>query len=663
MSDIILIHTHAIMAFLLFIFVASVFFYLMTLKNNSIDIRYFKVFYLSQMVWQMSDAIRYSLHPSLIGSLFYQINVVFFTVPALIVLLTTYIQFLYLFLGSPFEKERKIVLYVVIVGALVYFGINVWNEFFNGSDLLIFTFSGFLFGLITNFWVLILGLRKWHYYKKRNNAKASNGNLFMAIVNVLFVTGCLLALIFDFYTPAGYWSYFIFIWFGNFLEVIVYINYAAVQTTVKTKLIGFTLVVQIMVLMAISLIFYPLLPPTEVDLTLTYQTGMYKILGIIIISVIILYVVFPKIIYLTITNPLEQLLKGVQNVNNGDLSTTVDISQNDEVGILTKNFNIMTSSLLLSQEKLVDYANTLEHKVTERTIQLQESLDNLKSTQSLLIQSEKLASLGELTAGIAHEIQNPLNFINNFSEVSLEMIEEIKEEREKPQDQIEHSLIDELFDDISENLKKIKNHGFRAESIVKGMLQHSRMSTGQREKTDINNLVDEYFRLAYHGLRAKDKGFNSILKPSYDKKIQKIEIVPQDIGRVVLNLFTNAFYAVNERKKQEAHDLLKVTNGQEESKDKYEPCVEVTTKWRTKRTESGENQEWIEIKVKDNGLGIPQNILEKIFQPFFTTKPAGQGTGLGLSLSYDIVKAHRGQLTVKTEVNHGTEFTIMLPAE
>ncbi|MGB4959356.1 MAG: ATP-binding protein, partial [Saprospiraceae bacterium] len=504
---------------------------------------------------------------------------------------------------------------------------------------------------------------KWHYYKKRNNAKASNGNLFMAIVNVLFVTGCLLALIFDFYTPAGYWSYFIFIWFGNFLEVIVYINYAAVQTTVKTKLIGFTLVVQIMVLMAISLIFYPLLPPTEVDLTLTYQTGMYKILGIIIISVIILYVVFPKIIYLTITNPLEQLLKGVQNVNNGDLSTTVDISQNDEVGILTKNFNIMTSSLLLSQEKLVDYANTLEHKVTERTIQLQESLDNLKSTQSLLIQSEKLASLGELTAGIAHEIQNPLNFINNFSEVSLEMIEEIKEEREKPQDQIEHSLIDELFDDISENLKKIKNHGFRAESIVKGMLQHSRMSTGQREKTDINNLVDEYFRLAYHGLRAKDKGFNSILKPSYDKKIQKIEIVPQDIGRVVLNLFTNAFYAVNERKKQEAHDLLKVTNGQEESKDKYEPCVEVTTKWRTKRTESGENQEWIEIKVKDNGLGIPQNILEKIFQPFFTTKPAGQGTGLGLSLSYDIVKAHRGQLTVKTEVNHGTEFTIMLPAE
>ena len=262
------------------------------------------------------------------------------------------------------------------------------------------------------------------------------------------------------------------------------------------------------------------------------------------------------------------------------------------------------------------------------------TLSELKATQNQLVQSEKMASLGELTAGIAHEIQNPLNFVNNISEVSNELIDEMNEE-------IEKGDLDEakaIASDIKQNLEKINHHGKRADAIVKGMLQHSRSSSGLKEPTDINALADEYLRLAYHGLRAKDKSFNAKLETDYEESIGKIEIIPQDIGRVILNLITNAFYATNEKKNHNQTD--------------YEPNVTVTTK-------KEKNQ--VFITVKDNGNGIPQKVLDKIFQPFFTTKPTGQGTGLGLSLSYDIVKAHGGELKVKTRENEGTEFKVILP--
>ncbi|WP_178987930.1 ATP-binding protein [Winogradskyella schleiferi] len=288
----------------------------------------------------------------------------------------------------------------------------------------------------------------------------------------------------------------------------------------------------------------------------------------------------------------------------------------------------------------------LEQIVAERTAdlidknnELETAIATLKSTQAQLIQSEKMASLGELTAGIAHEIQNPLNFVNNFSEVSNELIDEILEEREKKNEERDEALVGDILEDIKQNLEKINHHGKRADGIVKGMLQHSRSSSGKKELTDINSLTDEYLRLAYHGLRAKDKSFNANLETDYDNGITTIDVVPQDVGRVILNLFTNAFYAVDEKK---SHS----------KSNNYKPTVSVSTK---------KLQDRVEICVKDNGNGIPKTILDKIFQPFFTTKPTGKGTGLGLSMSYDIIQAHNGELQVETGEGQFTAFKIILP--
>jgi len=264
---------------------------------------------------------------------------------------------------------------------------------------------------------------------------------------------------------------------------------------------------------------------------------------------------------------------------------------------------------------------------------IEKAYEELKSTQAQLIQSEKMASLGELTAGIAHEIQNPLNFVNNFSEVNKELLVEMNEEIEKGN----FDEVKAIAKDVTDNQEKINHHGKRADAIVKGMLQHSRASTGKKEPTDINALADEYLRLSYHGMRAKDKSFNATLKTDFDNNIEKINIVPQDIGRVLLNLFNNAFYAVPPAPLKGEH---------------YEPTVQVSTK---------KNGDKVLISVKDNGIGIPQNIVDKIFHPFFTTKPTGKGTGLGLSLSYDIVKAQGGEIKVESKEGEGSEFIIQVP--
>ncbi|MGV3459817.1 MAG: sensor histidine kinase [Flavobacterium sp.] len=278
----------------------------------------------------------------------------------------------------------------------------------------------------------------------------------------------------------------------------------------------------------------------------------------------------------------------------------------------------------------------LEELVKERTRELSQSLTELKQTQNQLVQSEKMASLGELTAGIAHEIQNPLNFVNNFSDVSVELLEEMSEEMDKGDTEEAKAIAG----DIKQNLEKIAHHGRRADSIVKGMLQHSRASTGQKEPTDINALADEYLRLAYHGLRAKDKSFNAELIVNFDSSLPKVNVISQDIGRVLLNLFTNAFYAMQQKQKKL------------QSAD-YKPTVELTT-------QIIENS--VEIRVKDNGTGIPDAIKDKILQPFFTTKPTGEGTGLGLSLSYDIVvKAHGGKIEINSIEGEGALFIISLP--
>jgi two-component system, NtrC family, sensor kinase len=281
----------------------------------------------------------------------------------------------------------------------------------------------------------------------------------------------------------------------------------------------------------------------------------------------------------------------------------------------------------------VELANLYEESKKQKE-EIQITLSELKLTQAQLIQSEKMASLGELTAGIAHEIQNPLNFVNNFSEINAELIDEMRQEMDKGNWEGAKAI----SNDLKENEQKINHHGKRADGIVKGMLQHTRSSNGINEPTNINALTDEYLRLSYLGLRSKDNSFNAAMKTDFDTTLGKINIVPQDMGRVLLNLYNNAFYAMNEKKKKQPDD--------------YEPAISVSTKKINGK---------IEIKVQDNGQGIPQKSVDKIFQPFFTTKPTGQGTGLGLSLAYDIVKAHGGEIKVNTIENEGAEFIVSLP--
>jgi len=299
------------------------------------------------------------------------------------------------------------------------------------------------------------------------------------------------------------------------------------------------------------------------------------------------------------------------------------------------------------QQALIEQNLQLEDRVKERTEELlkqknnlQVALSDLKASQLQLVQKEKMASLGEIASGIAHEIQNPLNFVNNFAEINAELVSEIKDllalENDTVNNRGEMKL---LIEDVNKNLQKIHQHGKRADAIVKSMLQHSRSSSGQKESTGINALTEEYLRLAYHGQKARDISFNAILRTDFDPSMGRIDIIPNDISRVLLNLFNNAFYAVTEKSKVAGVG--------------FEPAISVSTKNLGNK---------IEIRIKDNGTGVPEKIKEKIFQPFFTTKPTGVGTGLGLSLSYEIIKAHQGELTVNSKDGEFTEFVIELPA-
>ncbi len=368
-----------------------------------------------------------------------------------------------------------------------------------------------------------------------------------------------------------------------------------------------------------------------------FKTLMYAVLPFAIIS---LFADIFKLINAKLYNSLDDYIDALTVFSIIWMITMIYTSRKQQKALQKEHLKTKQEE---EQKKLMAARKEeLEKIVEERTSELRRqkeqielALAELKNTQTQLIQSEKMASLGELTAGIAHEIQNPLNFVNNFSEVNAELIDDMYQEMEK-------GNIDEIkaiANDIKENEKKIIFHGKRADAIVKGMLQHSRNSSGEKEPTDINALTDEYLRLGYHGLRAKDKSFNATLESDFDETIGKINIVPQDIGRVILNLFTNAFYSVSEKQKLNVDD--------------YHPTVWVSTK-KIKNA--------VEIKVKDNGMGVPQKVIHKIFQPFFTTKPTGAGTGLGLSLSYDIVtKGHGGEIKIETEEGKFAVFTIHLP--
>ncbi|MBT8205150.1 MAG: two-component sensor histidine kinase [Eudoraea sp.] len=314
------------------------------------------------------------------------------------------------------------------------------------------------------------------------------------------------------------------------------------------------------------------------------------------------------------------------------VATPADLSE-ESWGLLKRAASVF--SLAYSRFKDLTQARLDLQRLKEEKKRAEDALKELQLTQQQLVHAEKMASLGELTAGIAHEIKNPLNFVNNFSEVTRELVEEMIEELKNG----DAEEADAIASDVIQNLEKIVHHGQRADSIVRGMLQHSRSGDGQKEPTDLNALADEYLRLAYHGLRAQDKSFNAAMETELDETLGQVNIVPQEIGRVLLNLLTNAFHAVSEKK-------LKKPEG-------YQPTVTV----KTKKAGKG-----VEIRVSDNGDGIPEKIRDKIFQPFFTTKPTGQGTGLGLSMSYDIItKGHEGKMKVTSEIGKGTTFTVTLP--
>ena len=346
------------------------------------------------------------------------------------------------------------------------------------------------------------------------------------------------------------------------------------------------------------------------------------------------FMVWAVINILIYDNPNYNVLTGVFLSFQISLLIYVSIRFREIIKEVRTNAQKVVEITEEKRQQALNQQAILEQQVKERTAQLSQSLQNLKDTQSQLIQSEKMAGLGELTAGIAHEIQNPLNFVNNFSDVNTELLSEMKEAIETGNYEEAKSIANDVID----NEEKIKHHGKRADSIVKSMLLHSRTSSGQKEPTDINALADEYLRLSYHGLRAKEKNFNATIKTDFDNSIGLVNIVSQDIGRVLLNLFNNAFYAISEKKKI--------------MPEGFEPTVSVSTKKINYK---------IEISVKDNGNGIPHKVLDKIFQPFFTTKPAGQGTGLGLSLAYDIIKAHGGEIKVETKECEGSQFIIQLP--
>jgi signal transduction histidine kinase len=563
-------------------------------------------------------------------------------------LVICHVWFCYNYRKKFFRKEMIAVLTLLIILINAILLVEIINEPINLATLYLALFSIYIFAYL---WSIVVLLRKagpGSYTTGTYNIKSATRDS-KAFRSFAWWSALIVLLWLNFLIPTAgirifYNGFMVFHaislislpWFA-----INYVNYAEEYTTFQVKLVGIMLCVTLLLL---GLLAFLILPPGYISQTAEgrpVQDAVNILAMLVPVMTLLIILFFNVFVKKNLLRPLKEVLDGVQRVNAGDLNVEVPVEVKDELGFLSQNFNQMTHSLRQYSENMetlvAERTTELEQKSTQLEKQkgaLQTTLEDLKSTQAQLIQSEKMASLGELTAGIAHEIQNPLNFVNNFSEINKELVDELKTELATGNVQ----LVNEIADNIKENESKINHHGKRADAIVKGMLQHSRSSSGVKEATDINVLADEYLRLAYHGLRAKDKSFNATMKTDFDKSIGSINIIQQDIGRVILNLINNAFYVVDEKKKQTG--------------DGYEPTVSVSTKKINGK---------VEIKVADNGNGIPQKVLDKIFQPFFTTKPTGQGTGLGLSLSYDIVKAHGGELKVETKEGKFAEFIISLP--
>ncbi len=558
-----------------------------------------------------------------------------------------HVWFSYNYRKNFFKKEMIAVLTVSIILIQAILILEIINPHLS-RKLLVVSFSIYIFAYL---WSVVVLLRKagpgFYTARTRKIKLADRDNeAFWSFAwwSALSVVFCLSIIFYSagielFYNPILVFYTIPLIslpWFA-----INYINYAEEYTTFQVKLVGIMLCVTLLLLGLLGFIILPAGYISQTAEGRPVQDAVNILAMLVPVMTLLIILLFNVFVKKNLLRPLKEVLGGVQRVNAGDLNVEVPVEVKDEFGFLSHNFNQMTHSLRR-------YSENMETLVAERTTQLenksiqlekqktalQTTLEDLKATQVQLIQSEKMASLGELTAGIAHEIQNPLNFVNNFSDINKELLAEMNSEVEKGN----YDEVKAIAKDITDNEGKINHHGKRADAIVKGMLHHSRTSSGQKDFTDINALCDEYVRLSYHGLRAKDKSFNATFETDLDSSLPKINVIAQDIGRMILNLINNAFYAVNEKAKSTLAG--------------YEPTVVIST-----RSSEGK----IEIKVKDNGIGIPQRVIDKIFQPFFTTKPTGQGTGLGLSLSYETVKAHQGELSVISTEGSGTEFLIQLP--
>ena len=564
-------------------------------------------------------------------------------------LVICHVWFSYNYRKQFFRKEMIAVLTLLIILINAILLVEIINEPINLATLYLALFSIYIFAYLWSIAVLLRKAGPGSYKTGSENIKSA-GRDKKAFRSFAWWSALFVVLWLSFIIPSAgirvfYNVFMVFhtislislAWFA-----INYVNYAEEYTTFQVKLVGIMLCVTLLLL---GLLAFLILPPGYISQTAEgrpVQNAVNILAMLVPVMTLLIILLFNVFVKKNLLRPLKEVLDGVQRVNAGDLNVEVPVEVKDELGFLSHNFNQMTNSLRHYSENMetlvAERTTELEQKSTQLEKQkaaLQTTLEDLKATQAQLIQSEKMASLGELTAGIAHEIQNPLNFVNNFSELNTELIAELGQEAETGN----FDEVKAIAKIIKKNEEKINHHGRRADAIVKGMLQHTLSSSSVKEPTDINALADEYLRLSYHGLRAKDKSFNATLKTDFDNKIGKINIVPQEIGRVILNLINNAFYAVSEKKKQ--------TGGQD-----FEPVVSIST-------QKIGNQ--VLLTVKDNANGIPQKIVDKIFQPFFTTKPTGQGTGLGLSLSYDIVKAHGGEIKVETKAGEGSEFIIQLP--
>lgn len=644
-----LLHTHTVMSLILGLTAAGMFFHLLRLKQPVNAKKWLMLFYLGLFVWQVENIIRYSMPLAYYVTVIYKIQTVFLLIGMIALTHIAHAQYAYQFLVATHERERKIVFKFSIVLSIGELLFVAWNEFYKQGGMAISFLSAFFYSSLFTFWIIALSLRKAKVLRNVDR-KASRAHSFYAIINACYAGASVFAFSFGFFSVPGFWSYFLLVWLGNLASIVLYIVTAAVPASFQTKITGFTFVIAASFLSITTLTIYPPVYLEDIQGRLLQNAGLFRLLIIIIAVALMIVTLMPFMLKISLTHPLQRLLEGVQKVNSGNLDTHVAEGLPDEIGLLTRNFNLMAQSLKKANHELTDYAQTLEKKVTRRTEQLQRSLTELKTLQAQLIQAEKNASLGELAAGIAHEIKNPLNFINNFSEVNVELCEELEKEIQKPSPDLIN--IKDIAEDIILNLERIKHHGTRADSIVQGMLDHSRASKGERQLTDINALTEESMLICYKKAIAKNKTFTARLNTDFDESLwageddsRKINIIKQDISRVLINLFNNAFYSVTEKKKR--------------AESEYEPTISASTKKIILSTT--DKKSCVEIRVKDNGTGIPQHVIGKIFQPFFTTKPAGQGTGLGLSLSYGIIKAHGGEIRAKSIEGEWTELKVELP--